>query len=98
MRVAPVLVVLMLTASACAALAGCSTEPIPPPYTQDELKDQCERHGGRWHDGTQLLRERRADGGLKELPIRGGLAKDKFDFSPVLIGGFPTFLDSYNRR
>jgi hypothetical protein len=32
-------------------LTSCTMTPIPPPYTQDELKDQCERHGGRWHDG-----------------------------------------------
>ena len=30
------------------ALTGCATAPIPPTYTQDELKFACERHGGWW--------------------------------------------------
>jgi len=30
-------------------MAGCSTVPVPPTYTQDELKEICERHGGWWH-------------------------------------------------
>ena len=30
-------------------LAGGSSVPIPPTYTQDELKAICERHGGWWH-------------------------------------------------
>lgn len=30
-------------------VAGCSSLPIPPTYTQDELKAICERHGGWWH-------------------------------------------------
>ncbi len=30
-------------------LAGCSSVPIPPTYTQDELKAICLRHGGSWH-------------------------------------------------
>jgi hypothetical protein len=30
-------------------LPGCSSVPIPPTYTQDELKAICERHGGWWH-------------------------------------------------
>ena len=30
-------------------LTGCSTVPIPPTYTQDELKAICERQGGWWH-------------------------------------------------
>lgn len=33
---------------AVAILAGCSSVPIPPTYTQDELKAICERHGGWW--------------------------------------------------
>jgi hypothetical protein len=31
------------------ALTGCATAPIPPTYTQDELKAICERHNGWWH-------------------------------------------------
>jgi hypothetical protein len=31
-----------------AFLGGCATTPIPPTYTQDELKAICERHGARW--------------------------------------------------
>ena len=32
------------------ALAGCASgpAPIPPVYTQDELRAQCERHHGWW--------------------------------------------------
>jgi acyl-CoA synthetase (AMP-forming)/AMP-acid ligase II len=30
-------------------LAGCSSVPIPPTYTQDELKAICERNGFRWY-------------------------------------------------
>ena len=35
-------------------LAGCSSMPIPPTYTQEELKTKCERQGsGWWHpDGV----------------------------------------------
>ena len=29
-------------------LTGCSSVPIPPTYTQDELKVICERQGGWW--------------------------------------------------
>jgi hypothetical protein len=29
-------------------LAGCSGAPIPPTYTQDELKAECDRHRGWW--------------------------------------------------
>jgi len=36
------------------ALIGCSATAIPPPYTQDELKDLCERRGGRWHNGDPM--------------------------------------------
>ncbi len=31
------------------ALTGCSMTPIPPTYTQDELKAICERNHGWWH-------------------------------------------------
>jgi hypothetical protein len=31
-------------------LAGCITgAPIPPTYTQDDLKMICERNGGSWY-------------------------------------------------
>lgn len=29
-------------------LAGCSSVPIPPTYTQDELKAACDRQRGWW--------------------------------------------------
>jgi hypothetical protein len=39
-----------LSTSAAACLAGCITgAPIPPTYTQDELKMICERNGGSWY-------------------------------------------------
>jgi hypothetical protein len=28
---------------------GCSSAPIAPTYSQDELKAKCERHRGMWH-------------------------------------------------
>jgi hypothetical protein len=31
-----------------ALLAGCTTTPIPPPYTAAELAWKCERTGGWW--------------------------------------------------
>jgi hypothetical protein len=34
---------------AVSVLAGCGGVPVPPTYTQDELKAICERHGGWWH-------------------------------------------------
>ena len=39
-----------LSAGAAVCLAGCITgAPIPPTYTQDELKMICERNGGSWY-------------------------------------------------
>lgn len=38
-----------LVVVAVTILVGCSSVPIPPTYTQDELKAICERHGGWWH-------------------------------------------------
>ena len=32
-------------------LVACGTTAIQPSHTYEELKDQCERRGGRWHDG-----------------------------------------------
>jgi len=41
---------MMLLGSILAVLAGCSSVPIPPTYTPEELKAQCERQGsGVWH-------------------------------------------------
>jgi hypothetical protein len=37
-----------LVVVALTLLAGCSSVPIPPTYTQDELKAICERNGGHW--------------------------------------------------
>lgn len=31
-----------------ATLAGCSGVAVPPAYTQDELKAECDRHRGWW--------------------------------------------------
>ena len=40
----------ILSAGAVACLVGCmTTAPIPPTYTQDELKAICERNGFRWY-------------------------------------------------
>jgi hypothetical protein len=39
-----------LSTSAAACLAGCITGvPVPPTYTQDELKTICERNSGSWY-------------------------------------------------
>ncbi len=45
----------------CEILAACSTVPIPPTYTQEELKAICQRHGGAWHDDDLM-------GGFCEKP------------------------------
>jgi len=42
--------VVLLVAGVCGLVAACSTVPIPPTYTQAELKAICERRGGWWHD------------------------------------------------
>jgi len=40
----------IVSAGAAACLVGCITgAPIPPTYTQDELKATCERNGFRWY-------------------------------------------------
>lgn len=41
----------LVLATLVATLAGCSTVPIPPTYSQEELKERCERLGGWWHEG-----------------------------------------------
>jgi hypothetical protein len=41
---------LVLVGISLAALAGCATQAITPTYTQEELRNQCERAGnGVWH-------------------------------------------------
>lgn len=41
----------LLASGLCALIfGGCSSVPIPPTYTQQELKTICERRGGWWHD------------------------------------------------
>jgi len=40
----------LLVAGVCGILTACSTVPIPPTYTQAELKAICERRGGWWHE------------------------------------------------
>ena len=37
-----------LVAVALILLARCSSVPIPPTYTQEELKAICQRHTGYW--------------------------------------------------
>ena len=43
-------VVKLAVAGICLGFAGCSSVPIPPTYTQDELHAICERRGGWWHE------------------------------------------------
>jgi len=40
----------LLGAALGGIVAGCSSVPIPPTYTQPELRAICERRGGWWHD------------------------------------------------
>jgi hypothetical protein len=40
--------VALLAAVAAGVLGGCATGPIPPTYTDAELKADCERRGGWW--------------------------------------------------
>ena len=39
----------LLLIGAMTVHAGCSSAPIAPTYSQDELKANCERHRGVWH-------------------------------------------------
>jgi hypothetical protein len=39
----------LLWIGAVTAQAGCSSAPIAPTYSQEELKVECERHRGMWH-------------------------------------------------
>ncbi len=38
----------LLAAGAGGLLSGCSSTPIPPTYTEEELKRRCEMRGGWW--------------------------------------------------
>jgi len=38
----------LLGAAAGGLLAGCASMPQGPTYTEEELRAQCERHGGWW--------------------------------------------------
>jgi hypothetical protein len=46
-----VLAGVLLGAGLCGLFAACSTVPIPPTYTDAELKAICERRGGWWRGG-----------------------------------------------
>ena len=39
----------LLLIAAVTVQAGCSSAPIAPTYSQEELKVECERHRGMWH-------------------------------------------------
>lgn len=43
-----VLAALLLGAAICALFSACSSIPIPPLYTEAELKAACQRRGGWW--------------------------------------------------
>ena len=47
-------VAMALFGSALIMLMGCSSAPIPPTYTQDELKARCESRYGQWYDGDPM--------------------------------------------
>jgi hypothetical protein len=44
----------VLLGLAVTILAGCNSVPIPPTYTQDELKAICERNNG-WSHTDDLI-------------------------------------------
>ncbi len=72
----------LLTAT---ALTGCATTPIPPTYTQEELKAICQRHGACGTDDlTGGFCEYQSDGFLYELvSARGGPVPLGVGRSPV---------------
>jgi len=39
----------LLLVGAVSVQGGCSSAPIAPTYSQDQLKADCERHRGMWH-------------------------------------------------
>jgi hypothetical protein len=47
-RLAPVRRLAALLVLAVTTLVGCTGVPIPPTYTQEELKAECDRHRGWW--------------------------------------------------
>jgi hypothetical protein len=49
-RARRILFTALIIGGAGATAVACSTVPIPPTYTQAELKAICERRGGWWHD------------------------------------------------
>ncbi len=44
----------LLLIGAVTVQAGCSSAPIAPTYSQEELKIECERHRGMWHPDDLL--------------------------------------------
>jgi hypothetical protein len=40
----------LLVLSVSGLFSACSSVPIPPTYTQQELRARCESRGGVWHD------------------------------------------------
>ena len=42
----------LILAASIALLPGCGSERIAPPYTEEELRGQCVRQGGWWHDDS----------------------------------------------
>ena len=47
-RLAAALTAGLLLATALIVETGCATTPIPPTYTQDDLRAICERQRGWW--------------------------------------------------
>ncbi|HXA94306.1 MAG TPA: hypothetical protein VN323_02045 [Candidatus Dormibacteraeota bacterium] len=43
-----VLAALLLGVAMCALFSACSSIPVPPLYTEAELKAACQRRGGWW--------------------------------------------------
>jgi hypothetical protein len=50
-----------LLSGLCVLLTGCSSAPITPTYSQEELKSSCQRRGGVWHADGLI-------GGFCEVP------------------------------
>ena len=44
-----------------AFVVGCGSAKIPPPYSEQELRQRCERHGDVWHEDDLM-------GGFCETP------------------------------
>jgi hypothetical protein len=43
----------LVGALAATLLSGCAATPLPPTYTEGELRAQCDRAHGWWHADTQ---------------------------------------------